>query len=77
MTDPSQARASAYQNKAVESSFNSYVFLALLAILIPIGFGIAIALRTYCTPRRGEKIVEDTDFPESSESEGLRNAVST
>ena len=35
------------------------------------------ALRTYCTPRRGEKIVEDTDFPESSESEGLRNAVST
>ena len=77
MTDVSQATVSTYQNKAEESSFNFNIFWALLAILIPIDFGIAIAFRTYCTPRGDQGIVDDNDFPESSESEGFRYAAST
>ena len=76
VTTVSPSMAAPESNVGKKSLYDSYTYLGFLAFSAPIGIIIAIVCGCIsCRRRRGDKSLSSSDYPDSTETDGLRNAV--
>ena len=76
VTTVSTSMAAPDSNIGNHSIFDTYKYLGFLAFSAPIGIIIAIVCGCIsCRRRRGDKSLSSSDYPDSTETDGLRHAA--